>query len=46
MSRISARDGRRDRVDCGSGRDSARIDKKDRVRACETQRPRRYTFRR
>ena len=43
---ILARDGRRDRVACGSGRDLAHIDKKDRVRACEKLRLRRYTSRR
>jgi chitodextrinase len=32
---IEARDGRRDVVDCGSGRDTARVDRYDRVRRCE-----------
>jgi Ca2+-binding RTX toxin-like protein len=40
---VVARDGRRDRVDCGAGRDRARIDAKDHVHACETLRPRGYT---
>jgi Ca2+-binding RTX toxin-like protein len=44
--RISARDGLLERVACGSGRDTARVDAKDRVRACEKLRPRRYTSRR
>jgi hypothetical protein len=33
--RISARDGTRDRIDCGSGRDSVTADRIDRVRHCE-----------
>ena len=40
---IAARDGLRDRVGCGGGRDEARIDARDRVRACEKVRPRRYS---
>jgi hypothetical protein len=32
---VSARDGVRDVIDCGPGRDSARIDRRDRVRGCE-----------
>jgi Ca2+-binding RTX toxin-like protein len=44
--RISARDGLPERVACGSGRDTARVDANDRVRACENLRPRRYTSRR
>ncbi|MBI5104549.1 MAG: hypothetical protein HZB46_06120 [Solirubrobacterales bacterium] len=32
---ISARDGARDVVDCGRGRDTARVDRKDRVVGCE-----------
>jgi Ca2+-binding RTX toxin-like protein len=40
---LTARDGRRDRVGCGSGRDTARIDAKDRVHACEILRSRGYT---
>lgn len=41
--RIAARDGRSDRVACGGGLDRARIDAKDRLRACERVLPRRYT---
>ena len=41
--RLSARDRRRDRVECGRGRDTARIDAEDRVHACEILRPRGYT---
>jgi uncharacterized repeat protein (TIGR01451 family) len=38
--RVLARDGERDSVQCGPGRDSARVDLRDRVTACETvQRP-------
>jgi RTX calcium-binding nonapeptide repeat (4 copies) len=44
--RISARDGLPERVACGGGRDIARVDAKDRVRACENLRPRRYTSQR
>ncbi len=33
---ISARDRVRDRIDCGPGRDSARVDRRDRVRNCES----------
>jgi Ca2+-binding RTX toxin-like protein len=33
--RISARDGQRDRVNCGSGRDSVRADRIDVLRRCE-----------
>jgi Ca2+-binding RTX toxin-like protein len=40
---LLARDGRRDRVDCGAGRDRARTDAKDRVLACETSRSGVYT---
>jgi len=32
---IVAVDGRRDRVDCGPGRDTALVDRIDRVRNCE-----------
>ena len=32
---LNAADGARDTVDCGKGRDSARVDKRDRVRGCE-----------
>ena len=40
--RIAARDGKRDRVDCGiGGRDVAIVDRKDRVRRCEVVRRRR-----
>lgn len=40
--RILARNGVRDLIDCGSGRDTARVDRHDRVRACESvSRPRR-----
>jgi RTX calcium-binding nonapeptide repeat (4 copies) len=34
--RISARDGERDLVDCGKGRDRAKVDSRDTVRRCET----------
>jgi hypothetical protein len=35
--RISARDGQRDRVDCGKGRkDRAKVDRRDTVKRCET----------
>jgi Ca2+-binding RTX toxin-like protein len=33
--RISARDGERDRVRCGPGRDTAIVDRGDRVKGCE-----------
>ena len=33
---LRARDGRRDVVDCGAGRDTAYVDRLDRVSACET----------
>ena len=32
---IQADNGRRDRIDCGSGRDHARVDRRDIVRGCE-----------
>lgn len=32
---VNARDGKRDRVDCGKGRDRARVDRVDNVRQCE-----------
>ena len=32
---INARNGRRERIDCGPGRDKARVDRSDRVRRCE-----------
>ena len=32
---ISVRDGRRDRVNCGRGRDRVRADRRDRLRGCE-----------
>ena len=35
---IRARDGRRDVVDCGPGRDTAVVDRRDAVRGCETVR--------
>jgi Ca2+-binding RTX toxin-like protein len=40
---LNARDGKRDRVDCGSGRkDVARVDRRDKVRRCEkVRRPKR-----
>jgi hypothetical protein len=38
--RIDARNGRRELVRCGSGRDRARVDRRDRVKSCE-----RLTFR-
>ena len=34
--RISARDGERDRVDCGRAKDRAKVDRRDKVRHCET----------
>ena len=38
---ILARDGARDTIACGAGRDSARVDRKDRVTGCEkVRRPR------
>jgi hypothetical protein len=33
--RVSAADGRRELVDCGTGRDRARVDRRDRVTRCE-----------
>lgn len=33
---LNARDGDRDRVRCGPGSDRARVDRKDRIRGCET----------
>ena len=33
--RVDARNGRREIVDCGRGRDRARVDRRDRVRRCE-----------
>jgi Ca2+-binding RTX toxin-like protein len=33
--KIEARDGKRDRILCGKGRDQAFVDSKDRVRGCE-----------
>ncbi len=38
--RIDARDGQRDVVRCGSGRDTAKVDRKDRVSGCEKVRRR------
>jgi hypothetical protein len=38
--RVSARGGVRDDVDCGRGRDVAKVDRRDRVRRCETVRRR------
>lgn len=38
--RIGARDGKRDRIDCGRGRDRLDADKRDRVRRCESVRRR------
>jgi hypothetical protein len=32
---VNARDGARDKVNCGAGKDRATVDKKDRVRGCE-----------
>jgi Ca2+-binding RTX toxin-like protein len=43
---LDARDGRRERADCGRGRDRATVDAKDRVRACERLRRGVYTSRR
>ncbi len=40
---LLTRDGRRDRVNCGAGRDRARVDAKDRVHACEALRSGVYT---
>ena len=38
---VHARNGRRELVRCGSGRDTARVDRRDRVRSCErVRRPR------
>jgi hypothetical protein len=38
---VNARNGRRERVRCGRGRDRARVDRRDRVRSCErVSRPR------
>ena len=37
---ISVRDGRRDRVNCGRGRDRVRADRRDRLRGCERVRRR------
>ena len=38
---VDARNGRRELVRCGSGRDTARVDRRDRVRSCErVRRPR------
>jgi len=39
--RLEARDGERDLVDCGDGRDAATVDRRDVVRNCEqvTRRP-------
>ncbi len=34
--RVSARDRTRDLIDCGPGRDTARVDRVDRVRGCES----------
>ncbi|HEX8123909.1 MAG TPA: calcium-binding protein [Solirubrobacteraceae bacterium] len=40
--RISARDGRADDTDCGSGRDTATLDRRERARGCErANRPKR-----
>lgn len=36
---ISARDGTRDTIDCGTGRDRVRADTKDRLRRCERRLP-------
>ena len=38
--KVSARNGTRDNVNCGSGRDSAVVDRRDRVRGCERVRRR------
>jgi hypothetical protein len=37
--RVLARDGRRDVIDCGHGRDVAIVDRFDRTRRCEHVRP-------
>lgn len=33
--RVNARNGRRELINCGTGRDTARVDRRDRVRGCE-----------
>jgi Ca2+-binding RTX toxin-like protein len=39
---VSARNGRTERIDCGAGRDTATVDRRDRTRNCErVRRPRR-----
>jgi hypothetical protein len=38
--RVNSRDGRRERVNCGSGRDRVTADKRDRLRGCERVRRR------
>jgi Ca2+-binding RTX toxin-like protein len=38
MDRINVKDGKRDRVDCGPGRDTVTVDTKDRLRHCERTR--------
>jgi Ca2+-binding RTX toxin-like protein len=38
MDRINVKDGKRDRVDCGAGRDTVTVDTKDRLRHCERTR--------
>jgi hypothetical protein len=38
---VNARNGRRELVRCGSGRDRARVDRRDRLRSCERIDPRR-----
>jgi hypothetical protein len=42
---VSARDGRRDRVDCGDGQDTAAVDSFDMVSGCETTARRRLARR-
>jgi Tol biopolymer transport system component len=38
--RVNARNGRRELINCGTGRDTARVDRRDRVRGCERVRRR------
>ena len=39
--RINVRDGERDTVNCGAGRDTVRADRRDRLRGCESVTPKR-----
>jgi Ca2+-binding RTX toxin-like protein len=38
VDRVNAKDGNRDRIDCGAGRDTVRADRVDRVKGCERRR--------